>query len=631
VADRVQWGGGRRKACADFIHYELDRARTQRAPLERDWRKWLTQYRAKADRGVAHFPFEGASNLTYPVTAMTVDPIWARFMQNIHAAPNMWTLRALNERWLNVAKPLQDYLQWLDMFMLKMWDVNMRVLPEAIKLGTSLYKTSWLYQRKRTIGYDANKQRIRKIEIVNRPSVDHVSIANFVVPPEARSTDPDEQGGAQWVAERHRLRPAQLKAMAKGQEPFLPNFDPAAVTEVLKYYEIAPPDHEQTIRGLDDLDMTYSNMVESKPIEIWEVHIRYDSTGNGIEDDLVLFWHQESQQMLRATYEDIIGRPYTPVHYLRGDGFYGVGVGEQTEMWQESMSNIWNYNIDKILLTNAPMIRAREGANILPNEPIFPTKVWFGDKDDIEPFWLTSNASFDINALLSFMQDGVNRHVGLSDLQMGTISGLPSRTPATTIQSLLAEGNTKFDMSMKDVRQALSQVGLKVLQVLQIQVGDRINNPEGGIYGIELPQMILGSPEGEHVAQALNVPLESVELGIGVDLTATSSVNNKEIMRQSNLALLQLFGQIGPQFLELANLAQQGAGTPLGEVAVNLLDGLRELSYRVLEQFDVRNPEEVLPNVSSLFQAQGAMAAGQPIAPLAGAGPPQGAPGVQGF
>jgi hypothetical protein len=114
-------------------------------------------------------------------------------------------------------------------------------------------------------------------------------------------------------------------------------------------------------------------------------------------------------------------------------------------------------------------------------------------------------------------------------------------------------------------------------------------------------------------------------------LTATSSVNNKEIMRQSNLALLQLFGQIGPQFLELANIAQQGAGTPLGQVAVSLLDGLRELSYRVLEQFDLTNPEEVLPNVQSLFQAQGAMAAGQPITPLVGGGAGQAPPGVQGF
>jgi len=630
MADRVQWSGNRRKACVDFLHHELDRCITQRASLERDWRKWLTQYRAPQDRGVAHFPFEGASNLTYPLTAMNVDPIWARYMQNIHAAGNMWTLRALNERWLDTAKPLQDYLSWIDSFMLKMWDVNMRVFPEMLKLGTSVYKTGWLYQRKRTIGYDDKKQRTRKIEILNRPTVDHVSIANFYLPPEARSVNPDDQGGAQWVAERHRMRPAQLLAMAKGQEPFLPNFTPEAVTEVMRYYEASPTQMDETIRGLDQLDMTYSNMTSSKPIEVWEVHLRFDSTGNGIEDDLVIFWHQESNTMLRATYGDLIGRPYDVVRYLRGDGFYGVGLGEQMEMWQDAISNILNYDIDRALLTNAPMLRAREGANILPNEPIFPSKVLFGEKDDYEQFWLTSNNPMDLAQIRAALQEGSKQHSGITDLQFGTVGSLPSRTPATTVQALLQEGNTRFDMSMKDVRQALSSVGLKVLQTLQLQVGDPVSNPEGDIY-IKLPEMILGTPEGQFVAQALQVPTEAIELGIGVDLTATSSVNNKEIMRQSNLALLQLFGQIGPQFLQLASIAQQAGGSPLGEVAVNLLDGLRELSYRVLEQFDVRNPEEVLPNVQSLFQAQGQMAAGQPISPLgAGVGNP-GAPGVPGF
>jgi len=66
----------------------------------------------------------------------------------------------------------------------------------------------------------------------------------------------------------------------------------------------------------------------------------------------------------------------------------------------------------------------------------------------------------------------------VSDLQRGTVSGLQSRTPATTIQSMLQEGNTRFDLSIKDLRQSsLSEVGLRVLQNLQVQVRDTVNNP----------------------------------------------------------------------------------------------------------------------------------------------------------
>ena len=129
--------------------------------------------------------------------------------------------------------------------------------------------------------------------------------------------------------------------------------------------------------------------------------------------------------------------------------------------------------------------------------------------------------------------------------------------------------------------------------------------------------MILGMPEGQYVAQALQIPTESIELGIGVSLTATSGSSNKELQRQSNLALLQLYAQLGPQFLQLAQIAQGAASTPLGEVATQLFNGGRELMLRVMEQFDVRNPEELIPNVSALLSAQTQMGAGSAVSPLA--------------
>ena len=617
MADRCAWSGGRREECVKFLHRELDRALSQRRTLEKYWRKWLELYRAPGNKAVAQFPFPGASARTYPLAAMNVDPIWARYMQNIHAPANLWTITPLNERWVDVAKPLQDYLQFLDRHILKMWDVNMRVFSEMLKLGTSIYKTHWRYEQRRKVGYDQFKQRTRILETVNQPTCDHVSIANFLLPPEAKEIDPDAQGGARWVAERHMLLPNQLQALARGQEPFLPNLDSAAVKEVLKWQEVSLTEHDQKILEMDKLDDSVA-LTFGRPIEIWEIHVRWDTTGNGVDDDLVILWHQPSHTILRATYEPMGYRPYTAIRYLRGDGFFGIGICEQMEMWQSTMSDVMNYDIDKLLLTNAPMIRARDGANILPNEPFFPGKVLFGDKDEYEPFFLTDNrGNMDMLGLLNFLMEGGKQRSGITDLQFGTISGLPSRTPATTVQSLLQEGNTRFDMSMKDARIALGEVGLRVLQNLQTQANDYVNNPEGEDY-IRLAAMVLGEPEGQFVAQALMVPFQSIELGVGVQLTATSGANNKELLRQSNLALLQLYAQLGPAFIQLAQLVGQDPGGPVGATALQLFNGGRELMERVLEQFDVRNPEEIVPNVQALLQAQAQLGGGGgQIAPLA--------------
>ena len=623
MADTVKYGKGRRDFLRQFLRFEIDRALGARTSVEKKWRDYLVQYRAQPEVGIAHFPFEGASKVTVPVTANNVDPIWARYMANIHGAENVWTMRALSEKWVTAAKPLQDFTQWLDVNQLHMWDVNMRAFQDMIKLGTAVYKTGWKFEQRRTWGYDDQLNRVRRTEMINRPVVDHVNIVNLLVPPEAREVDPDVQHGALWVAERLRIRPPALRAMARGQEPFLPNFIPEGVEEVMRWVENSLTE-EESQRNVNDRvgDDLSGAFFESREIELWETHLRFDTTGDGIEEDIIVTYHKPTSTILRSVYNWLPGgRPYSVIRYLRGDGFYGIGVGEQTETWQEVISNVLNYDIDKLLLSNAPMFAAKEGANILPDEPIFPGKIWslLNPKDDLLPIHMVAPGNFDMMQMMGFLQEESRRHTGLNDLQQANISALPSRTPATTVQSLLQEGNTRFDMSIKDLRQGgLSEVGLRVLQNLQFQTRNFTNNPFAKAY-LATAQQVLGEPEGQEAVRAITggFPAEPIQNGIGVQLTATSGLSNKELMKQSNLALLQIGSQMGEQFINLAALVQQGG--LVGEVATKLFAGGSELLLRTLEQFDVRNPEEIVPNIQALLSAQSQLSGGGNIQPLGGA------------
>ena len=620
MADSVKWGPGKKNEFRVLMRQELDRVKGQRSNLEGIWRDRLETYRAKQVDAVPSYPFEGASAITYPLAAMTLDPILARYMTSIHATDNLWSLKALNERWIELAKPLQDYLQWLDLNILKMRSVNQRAFLEMLKLGTVVYKTGWRYERKTINGYDQHKNRVRKVQIIDKPFVDHVLLDNFFIPSEARTHDADLPGGAWWVAERHRMRPQALASMAKGQEPFLPNFDPAETAKVLAHEKRDLTEYEQEIARLEDRDSTLTKLM-GRPVEWFEVHARWDTTGNGDEEDIVVAFHRETHAIMRATYEPLGHRPYSVARYFPADGFYGIGVVEQAEMHQDTISNVLNFNIDKLLLSNAPQLAIAEGANVLPDEPVFVGKQWHVNdpQNDIKPFWLTSPGSFDIQNLINFLHETSERRTGVTELQMGSISGLPSRTPATTVQSLLAQGNTRFDMSMQDLRFSggLSEDGGRVLQNLQAQTLDVVNNPEAQAY-TELAVQVLGEPEGQFVAQTLQVPFESIDLGIGVQLTATSGTNNKELMKQSNLALLQLVGQIGPQFIQLAQIMDQRPGSTTAQVAEQLFRGGAAMLERTLEQFDVRDPENIVPTLNAQMNALSQMNQGQPINPMMG-------------
>jgi hypothetical protein len=128
----------------------------------------------------------------------------------------------------------------------------------------------------------------------------------------------------------------------------------------------------------------------------------------------------------------------------------------------------------------------------------------------------------------------------------------------------------------------------------------------------------VGQPEGKYAGQMLTLPMESVENGLGVAITATSASHNKEVEKQNYMGLLQLAGQLTPQFLQLAQVAVQAQGSPIGQVALESAQGLTELYKRLLEQFDVRNPEVMLPE-SFAPTPNGAGPGGQvPAGPLFG-------------
>lgn len=605
-----------------WAYYELFRIQSQRSALEAVWRNYLDLYRAPDTPSPRHFPFEGASNRTFPLAAMTVDPILARFLRTIHAQPNLWTLEPLNEKWQDLAKPLQDFLTWQDVNLIHMWDTNYRVLDEMLKLGTGVYKVGWRFEQHNITGYNKDLKVQQMTRQINQPVVDWVPLSHFLVPPEAWNLDPEDQYGAQFVAERQRWRPDQLAAISQAQNPALPNFDKDAAEYVIRFEEPALTEYQQEVAKLDILPQT-SSLRWKRPIEVYEMHCRYDVDGNGYEEDIIVHFHWRSRTILRAIYNPFAHgkRPYHVVRYRRGDGFYGIGICEQAKMWQDSVSDVLNFNIDKILLSNAPMLGIKEGANVLPNEQIFPGKIWplINPKEDIVPLFLTGGDVVQIPQLLAFLQETAKQRTGVTDLQFGSIGQLPSRTPATTVQALLQEGNTRFDMSIQDLRlTGLNHVGLQILQNLVQQIGNVVNNPDGQQY-VSLAARILGQ-EGRFLPQVLRLPFQEISEGIGVTLTATSGTANKELIKQSNLALLQLYSQLGPGFLQLAQVIQQMPGTPVATVAQELFAGGAEFLKRTLEQFDVRNPDEVVPSLQALLSAQSAVANGQPISPLGGPG-----------
>jgi len=655
----VKWADkeGEQKFLA-YLHFELTMALQARGPLEKQWRAWLEQYRAPAKQALKEFPFLGAANWQLPITATDVDQYYAKFMQSIHASPDLWVVQPMNEQWQDAAKPLQDFLSALDRSVLKMYRVNKRALMEMVKLGTAIYEHGWHFGDRPINAYDAEGEIIPVNRVDSRPFVDHVRLTDFLIPPYAYAIQPDEHGGAPWVAKRVLMTKEQLLSVAKTTEPYLPNIGTKAAMAIIAHEQQGQTEYDQKIQTLTyaprakeavsntDFDRSSDASVDravggasgnyAKTIELWEFHVRYAVDGDS-PSDLVVLYHEPTSTSLRTIYQPYLHgqRPFEVIRFFPTEGFYGIGVCEQDEIFQKMGSELHNYLYDNILLGNSQMIAAKAGANIAPGEPIYPGKVLITEgnpRDEMTAFTMGNGSYPGLNNLIGLVDNQRVRRNGIGDLQQGNIAGLPGRTAATTVQALLAEGNRRPDLTIKDMRyEGLSVIGLRLIQLLQQFIGSPVDLGAGRY--LDMAKQVLGEPESGFAIEKLKDATQNAEMGLGVEIAAASASANKDLQRQQLTGLLTLTSQMYPQMIQMAQVAMQSQGTPIADVATTGLRGMSALLKRVLEQHDIRDTETFAPDVPGKLAAP-TLPPGAPLpaGPVGaggnGAGGPVPAPGV---
>src|SRR6185436_20109193 len=130
--------------------------------------------------------------------------------------------------------------------------VNKRVVLDMVKLGTGIYKHGWLYEKRPVCTYDPRTgKRVKQTKVRSQPFVDQVRLPDFVLPSYSYSIQPDDQGGAPWVAERLRTTVSRLEQWAISSEPQLPNLDPEAVKLVKNFTEMGQTPYQEKIKSLE--------------------------------------------------------------------------------------------------------------------------------------------------------------------------------------------------------------------------------------------------------------------------------------------------------------------------------------------------------------------------------------------
>ena len=275
---------------------------------------------------------------------------------------------------------------------------------------------------------------------------------------------------------------------------------------------------------VEDWEDKVDELAKTEPLwtdifNVYELWCSFDVDGDGMNEEIVVDFHPDSGVFLSARYNwyEDLHRPYRISNFITVEGIWpGIGVCKQVEQLQEEVTTIHRQRLDNATLANMSQIVLKKGSGYGAGEPLFPGKMWFLDDpaNDIAPFSLSEiypSSYINEENITSYYE----KRTGANEVMLG----LPqSGTPATATSDLtrLAEGNKRFDLVLRNVKQWLSKIGVDVITNYQL-----FGNQQAHWY-------ILGE-DGVWVDHVLRMPSVLVRRGAIVDITVTDTITNRQV------------------------------------------------------------------------------------------------------
>jgi hypothetical protein len=552
------------------------------------------------------FPWDGAANLVVPLIGITTDSIVARIMNTIFSVQPFWSARALIKDLEPVVNPLQDFMEWSRENELDMYAQTRSWIVEVVKHGWGYLKVYWNSYTQRTFRIQSGAARPVDA-IVRKPNVEHVLLADII----CQCGIEDELNQAEWLAHRVRLTDGQL--MWRKHDRVYEGVD-----AILKYKEEMTPLEEKVLENEYE---QATRRPREKLNTLYEVYADVPVGGSKLPVPVMITFHKPTRTIARCVYNpDITGqRPFQKGTFLVREGRRdGLGISRQLAILQDEITTLHNQQVDNATLANTRFFVGRRG--VVRNG----TRIWPGrfltvpdPQRDVTTLQL-ADVYPSMRQLETSCLAYAERRSGVADYQLGRESNvLGNRATATGTLALIQEGNRRFDLNVRDVRDTLGRVGKRVL-LLNAQF-----RPKGMAYFVK------GS-DGQLIEKVLDLPDEFIADGIGMELTASTATVNREIQKQGLMSLMGALTQYYQQLMQIAGVAMNPqTPPPVQQMALQMCDGARYLMTMVVQTYEIRAVDTLLPpSLAEQMEADSAAAAAAGGGPQPPGGPPAGPNGA---
>ena len=243
--------------------------------------------------------------------------------------------------------------------------------------------------------------------------------------------------------------------------------------------------------GLADLD---NKSAELTRYHILECYVKKDVYGSGINSEIVVWVHESSGTILRATYLHRINsktkkRPYAKVDFYKRPGqTYGVGLIELIYSITKEIDALNNMAVDFGLVSSMPFGYVRASSSLsnvaIPIEPGMLVPLDNPGQDVFFPN--LGNRGGWASAQIQFLYSMIERLTGLSDISFGSTASQGAARTASGVRALLNESNINLDIFLRRLNRGLKKIYRQMFADLQSKMPAglefRITGDDGAAY-----------------------------------------------------------------------------------------------------------------------------------------------------
>jgi hypothetical protein len=554
-----------------------------------DWAKQEDSYRALTPDTMQFEPFRGACRDVIPVGAMAVDPIHARLDVGVFKQDPVFSFKGLRRDLVELMPYVQAFVDKYQKNYLRLRQVSSPRLLECTKLGTCAFKTVYDRDEYPVLKYSDDFKEVKEVKQVRfaGPRVFGIHIGDLLFPPFYET--PNE---CPIIFERQRTTYEALKILEAAGK--LANVDAIRNQQTLGTRTKVEEARERANKH--SLRTTFAN-----ELIVYEVWCDFALKEGSVPDRLILTYHRETRTFLqlRLNWYFHQKKPYTIIPYtVSNDTMLGLGIMEMVRPLQDAITKWHRMAQDNAYIANIRMFIAKRNSGIEQVPRLYGGRVFFVDDPtkDFIPF-----ASGDIYpSTLAERQNlfgMVEKRTGVSDYLQGRESPIiGTRATATSTLALIKEGTQRVEEVLENIRQGFAEI-MEYCISIWIQYGT------GGLEDLLFDDDAISKGVKQFFSM---VNHENINGAFAVDLTVTDASSNRQAQQQMKLALTQVM----MMYLEKLLMAAQGAlqamqaGMPqYAEMVKEVMSAGRHLLFEVAQTFDVRNPEDILPDLEKILDA----------------------------